>query len=68
MNTTKQDLLDEMKWAKDLYLSTGKNLGVTYFDLNEKEAFFNQQLESVMDQSNDEKIQIHQDPSKISFH
>lgn len=67
MNTTKQDLLDEMKWAKDLYLFTGKNLGVTYFDLNEKEAFFNQQLESVMDQSNDEKIQIYQDPSKISF-
>lgn len=67
MNTTKQDLLDEMKWAKDLYLSTGKDLGITYFDLNEKEAFFNQQLESVMDQSGDEKIQVHHDPSKISF-
>lgn len=39
-------LNEEMQWTNQMYLATGKNLGVTIYDVNKKNEIFQHELEA----------------------
>lgn len=70
MNTTKQELINEMLWATEMLITTGEPLGITYYEANKLGEKVNRQLEEAYSKNaakNNEHTQIHQEPSNISF-